>query len=505
MAGRIPLSLRWKLWLKKLPIRLFPSPFMLRLGNPEAYPANEQGVIKAIMGRWEREAAALRRLGIPLPHEVSALTFEPRPHLRLRGQLISLNVTYPRFEPLPPHFVFCARLPPAPDTPPQKAPQTAVFFFAASEVAVNEAAGTLKERGLLEVMRRFPGKWYNRDPYAGYRLKSSGAILSCPMAEVAAENTRRNWDKDVPPLEVLPGYSVSALEQMQRRLDFYAAFDSAASPPPLTRLLQYSTEGWRRPHLPDHILFDLPLPQPIFSPEPVSLKILPSGDAPTGLMQSLLTSLRPVQHPLGFELIDDGASAYFQLCCGADDVDLIARQLRLHFPSFSIEEHEGADTGTLEGVSIQQAALYQPLRTLSEFTLDPLGQLFAILDEAVPNELTALQVLFFPLPDAALRAVLEHLQGQTKRRPDEEAVGRIRQGLQKLPAWQVSVRLLCSNPTTLFKLKTEFLAQYQSTGQMGTFLREQATINQRDMSNWMLLSTPELAAFAHFPTSEGLV
>lgn len=494
-------GLTWRLRLRRLWLNLFPPEFIHHPDDLDAYPRNEATILKALLAGESKQIALLGQLGIPVPTVARPLKITP--HL---STVYELRIDNPAYD-FPPHLLFRARLPLAPGASPYTTkPETAVYFFAADEATIAEAEALLKEQGLLEVARRFPGRWFNRDPYAS--LKPGGQVrigLTHPTQDIAVNTFLRLFEERTLPLEAVPGYPLSDLEQMQRRLDFYASFAADTWQPSLTGLLRYDEENRRPPAVPDSVLFALPLSQPAFSTEAVSLKILPSGDAPQALMQSFLMSLRPAEHPVAFELIDDGRSAYFQMSCAPDDTTLVARQLRLHFPNFSFEEYAGAAAAPLPGISVKPAALFQPLRPLNDFSLDPLGQLFAVLDEAPPDTVTALQVLFAPLPDAALLTVTDHLQKRHEERPDAELSGRIKQGVHKLPAWQAVVRLLCSSPEVLSRLKAEYVGQYQVAGHPLIFTEERAAITRRDMRNWTLLSSAELAAFAHFPTSEKLV
>lgn len=499
MAGQSSLHTRLRLLLRKSWRELNPPSVIHNLDDLDGHRRNESTILRAVFNRDAGDVANMRQLGVPVPRVVKPLTIRPQDRLWF--------IDCPEYD-FPPHLLFRARLPLAPGTVPYAAkPEAAVYFFSSDESAVDEAESLLKEKGLLEVARRFPGRWFNRDPYGA--LKPTGQLrigVHTPMPDIDV-NPMLGVIKEQtpPPLEAVTGYPLAELEAIQGRLDFYAALDTSPHLPSLTSLLRYDERNWRPPDIPDSVLFHLPLSMPVFAPEIVSLKILPSGDAPPALMQSFLTSLRHVQHPLAFELIDDGRTAYLQLSCGADDADLVARQLRLHFTNFVVSEHQGADTAVLPSIAVQQAAPYQPTRTLGDFALDPLGQLFAVLDEMSSDEVTAFQVLFSPLQDAAVVTVLEHLQEQARGRSDPELGTRLRQGAQKLPPWQVAVRLICSNPTTLSKLKFSFLSQYHAGGRPFTFPESNAFLTQRSMEHWVLLSTTELAAFAHFPTSESLV
>jgi len=486
-------------WLRWLLLKLFPPSQVNHPGDLDGYSRNDAIILKAFLDRDLNQLKIFRRLSIPVPEIIRPMTI-------VRAEYNMLHPYSPQFY-LPWHFYFCARLPlPSGASRYTTEPETAVYFFVSDESTVMEAESMLQEKGLLEVARKYPGKWYTRDPY--WCLKPEGEIrigLSSPMQDISVPPFLKIIEEKNPPLEEVLGYPLPELEAMQRRIDFYQAFAASTHPPTLAGLLEYNGDKSRIPDFPDSVLFGLSLPQPTFSADTVSLKILPSGDASPALMQSFITSLRPAEHPIAFELIDDGKSAYMQVTCHEENKDLVSRQLRLHFPKFGVQENKEVITGKLFGVSVKPTALYQPIRTIKDFPLDPLGQLFAILDEAPPDAITALQVLFFPLPDEAILTVTDQLQERSDRQADSKLTNRIRQGLQKLPAWQVTVRLLGNNRAVLSKLRGNFFGQYQVAGQSLTFSEDWAAIPDRDMSDWTVLSTSELAAFAHFPVSESLV
>jgi len=300
------------------------------------------------------------------------------------------------------------------------------------------------------------------------------------------------------PLQRLQDITADDLRQFKRRLALYNELSFNKPPYAFDDLFSFTaplhTQRQDFTNFPNNIFFTR-LPEPAFSPAPTAFKVLPADTIRPTVAREFLESLRPTTHPVAFELIDEGTAAYFQIVCAPQDSPLIWHQLELHFPAAAVIEHTPVTFSDFLSVTARPRAMYGEVRTLPEFPFDPLAQFFSLTDSQKPAEPTVLQCLFFPIPNETMTVFAEAFKTQQPA-DNSRAVTR------KTPGWQVMLRAFSSSEQTLQQLRSAFFGQFASPQHPWIFSEvTHAHIAARDLSDWTLLSTAELASFAHLPVS----
>jgi hypothetical protein len=404
-------------------------------------------------------------------------------------------------------------------------PEQLIFLcLVGAKETITQAEQTLQSAGIIELMRSYPVQWFNRDPYQFFNRYAyvahtlglrffpqrdmTGVILSTlryitgQTFDDSASNTKPLAEV---PLVKLAGYTPEQLRQFDRHISFYNGLADCSEPLQLTGELLIgvggggsivpTTNSWQKQYR-KPLVFGLELPEPAFTDDFITLKIIAGEPTRPNIAREFLDSLRPITRPLAFELIDNNTAAYFQITCAPDDRMLVAHQVELHFPTAAVIEQPPAPLPPMYFVSAQPAALHHSMRVVSDFPLDPLTQLFSTLDKCSPDETSALQILCFPIPNALLTQVSEVFknQGMTEEAKRVE---------RKLPAWQATIRAFCSRRDTLAKLQANFFGQYAVAPHEWKFSEPKlGDFAERDMSEWAMLTTSELAGVLHLPTAQ---
>ena len=449
-------------------------------------------------------ASELKALGLPVPQIQGQLTYE-----WFSGGSGRLAFPTPH---IPPYFVICCRS----DVPPPEGAAfiPAVYVVTGTQTEVEGAKNIYEQQGVIALRKAYPGLWLNQDPYDLYsRLEQyskyhgsntftdentvNEQYLSILLRFALGESLNSQANLHTP-LERLRDFSPNDLRQFERRLTLYNALSFGRPQYVFDAVFSFPSSIYSQPRdfsrFPNNILFT-DLPEPEFSPTLTAFKVLPADSIRPNVAREFLESLRPITHPVAFELIDDGTVAYFQFVCAAEDSLLVRHHLELHFPTAAIIEHEPAAPSELLSITARPQTMYAEVRALSEFPFDPLVQFFSLTGNEKRAEPAVLQWLFFPIPNETMTVFAEAFKAQ--QAPDNSrAVSR------KTPAWQVVLRAFSANEQTLQQLRTAFFGQFASPQHPWTFSEvRRARIATRDMSDWTLLSTTELAAFAHLPVS----
>jgi hypothetical protein len=452
-----------------------------------------------------QRSAELQRLRLPVPRISGELTYECE-----GGRVLKLSFPSPL---IPPHFIVHSR---SDVPPPEWASFTpAVYVITGTQEVIQEAKQTYEQQGIIILRRKYPGVWLNQDPYNMYRTLETHSkdlgkktfndvsslderYLSLALWFAFGATLDSQTTNFRMPLEQLRDFTADDLRQFERCLSLYNALSFGRQQYSFDAVFGFAGSIYNQPKefslFPNNILFS-DLPEPVFSPALTALKILPADTIRPNVAREFLDSLRAVTCPVAFELIDDSVAAYFQLICAKADSGHIRHQLELYFPTAAVIEHESAALTRVPCVTARPQAMYAEMRTLSEFPLDPLAQFFSLTSNQTEAQTTALQFSFFPIPNETLTVFAEAFKAQ-------EAADNSRAVTRKTPAWQVTLRAFSSNEQILTQLCTAFFGQFASPQYPWTFSQPQhRSLAERDMSEWAFVSTTELAALAHLPTS----
>lgn len=476
------------------------------LVHAEAWFAEFKQKFDAILNQRARE---LQALGLPVPRLSGELAYEARVKFH------SLSLVLPALNHMPPTFRVHSRSDALLEEGWTYSP--AVYVVTGTTEEVHAAVLTYEQRGIIALVREHTGKWLNRDPYNMYeslhQASALGSRTNFSQILTLDENYIRSalttifgiFSMDIQtgtlrvPLVRLREFTPDDLRQAERRVSLYNAL--------LFRPEKYSFEavyGYPMSQVfnlpkeftlfPNSVLFSK-LPEPAFSTPLTVLKVLPADAARPNVTREFLDSLRTITQPIAFEIIDNGVTNHFQIVCATVDRSLVQHQLELHFPAAVIMEHADIAPVALPCITARPPALYAETRPLSEFPFDPLVQFFSLLNKHSGTHVAALQVLFFPVPNETLTAVADGFQRDATS-DNVKAVTR------KLPAWQVALRAFSANPQSLSSMRSAFFGQYAVPQYAWMFSdARNVSLTERDMSEWALLSTAELAAVAHFPTT----
>jgi hypothetical protein len=136
-------------------------------------------------------------------------------------------------------------------------------------------------------------------------------------------------------------------------------------------------------------------------------------------MCRILFLLSTTTTQLSFEIVADNKALFIQIVCLESEKDVVHRQLRMYFPNLYIKETKGIDVynvfpeGTL-GYAIEMGLKNEfmlPVLTVKHFDIDPLQNLFAILDHLDEGEKAIIQIIFSgvrnPWSESIIRAVTD--------------------------------------------------------------------------------------------------
>ena len=385
-----------------------------------------------------------------------------------------------------------------------------------TEEEISEARNLLETEGIVHVLDLKLGRWFNRNPYEMYEFALENWVKGWfkPSRDGASEirhhikkisnkpsAIQMAYSSDTPgepaSLHQVAGYTPDDMERFQERLEFVnrmAPVLTYTSPFPhlkITSPAEGKREGF---HLSDDILFSLQMPTPDYPNERVVVKLLPPRTVKAAANKEFFSSLQTARHPISFELIDTGETAYFQLAYGKADQALIDRQLELHFPDcarLAGEDGKGPSK-FLRGIRVQLAYMFNDGPAVTSFGLDPLSQFFSVMNSVAAGNTAALQVVFWPFPRTLLTSITREFWPRVI----------FEQYDKKQPVWMVSVYLLASSHDLLRQLKSAFLTQYIAQGNKWILVEGAVHFKWRWVQTDMILSSQELAAFAHFPITE---
>jgi hypothetical protein len=355
---------------------------------------------------------------------------------------------------------------------------------------------------MVEFLSRFPGRWFNRDPY-GYFYECNKEqfrgwdptyILNRQRPEVAAA-----------PLQEVAGFSLDDLSRMERVLTLYRGLSNNLAPS-LLKVLGSLNPDVKSYNFPDYgvsELLALKIPQPTFPVKQTTLKVIPPPVTKQSVMRELFHNFPPLKYPLSFELVDTGTAVTYQIACSLEDSEQIIRQLRLAVPQCTVTE-QAAQNPTPILHSLTLGLPQYALAATSDTKADPLTQIFDLLELNKAGEHVALQFVCWPLPSKIANTFIKTMndgyfyKGYHLHR-DDSFCNKLK---SKLPLWQVTIRVLASTPQTLTKIKTKYFDQFVLPDNQWISTTGPEIVEQRSMFPYVLLSSADLASLAHFPYTE---
>ena len=414
----------------------------------------------------------------------------------------TLVITNPSFGPLPSYFTFEVNA---------KGIYQCLGFLLGDEILLSKAKELHSQHDFISLIRDFPIRWFNKDPYEFYKEKYN-------QNHVASED---EWTEKKKLYYYVPRtpdsfeeyqqpFDLEQLLTAQERLKVFRRYVSGLHQAPTVE--DYHLKGWwsgkmDTKGIPEHIPSALPLPDLTIDPDAVSLKILPSREAKPQVIVQFFESLQKyLSAPISFELVGSQGRIYFQITVSKKDQAQLERELQLFFPDFSIVPAPPlAVAQDVYFLRARPSYLHEFIKTTSDFSIDPFAQLFAVLSNAAPADCTIYQVLLAPLPLSIHTPLFEYVKDYRRKHDFEgEALkkinDRIRNFEQKYPPWIVELCIQSTRRDVIEKLRVGFLGQYQTALQdWQEEISAHTGITRELTKDFGIVSTQELASLAHFP------
>ncbi|HEX8459200.1 MAG TPA: type IV secretion system DNA-binding domain-containing protein [Pyrinomonadaceae bacterium] len=358
---------------------------------------------------------------------------------------------------------------------------------------------------LIDFLARFPGRWFNRDPYAFFYECNKAKTRAYSPSYIL--NPQREEIHPIA-LKELPGYSRDELVGLERLITLYRGLSHDVVPP-LIRILGHpyrNRQDWDNTQYVDEEFLSLTVPNPTFPHNCVALAVIPPPVTKLSAMRDLFYNLTPLTHPFSFELVDRGETTSYQIVCSPQDQARISRQIQIVLPECGTVEVSTSYTTPLLHSLTLNLPLYA-LRELPAGSVDPLTQVFDVLEASRLDETTAMQFVCWPFPSALANQFIERMnrgyyfhsgQDMYHIHRDDSYCNKIK---NKLPLWHVTIRLLATNLQTLANIKERYIDKFTLPDNQWVSTAGQETLQRRDMSQGVLLSSAELASLAHFPST----
>jgi hypothetical protein len=362
--------------------------------------------------------------------------------------------------------------------------------------------------GFSYVIGHYPGKWFNRDPYAFYHLANGFFTLNSwkvgdpkdpyPMgvgtdkelrpyhfSEYQSQYDVAKWATD--PLEQIEGFTAEGVRQIERRMEFLQKLCpdhyTISSRPELRWKTVVINE-----HCPISFLMEMPLPELAVNHDYIHLKILPAPETKPSLCTQFFESLKGLHTPILFALVATEAAIYYELACAPTDKASVLHQLQIHFPEFAVNDYTPPPNACQHLCTAGLKPPYPATKTANDFTLDPYVQLTAQLAELRDPDCVRFEVLFAPLPERAFELLLEQTIYWDKKN------GRILQ--QKAPGWMCAPRIAATSATLVRNIEHTFLAQYGITGEAWQTISEYLPVESADTSTGDFIAANSSAPLA---------
>lgn len=448
----------------------------------------------------QREARALRALGLPGACEVSPLRFSDGAQTRSE-----LRIILPCFE-IPPYRAF-SMLESERKTIHPDLEDDRCYILRDNETVLAKAEGLFEAEGLSAVIEDFPGGvWTNRDPYGVYKyltgregtgyddeiILPSGWGVS-PLFQLTGEAMRRMVGDLPARLELFAHAAADLADDMSgmeiEEMSFIFSWARMHPERPA------NVPGW----LYRNIIEPLQVPNtccPALA-ESVTFKVLPDGASSIRQAAGLLEAIHSLAQPVLFSVIQEYGRVSFAITLHRKGADEFRRQLSLHYPNFIADELDRPPApfdDEPQMYDLRPANPYEPGRGLSDLTIDPLQHLLSALD-ATPDEPVLFEAACAPIGERATATLARFFTQWHEQHGNKEAGRRGRLIAGKAPAWAVRLTLATASAETLSPLYETFLKPISTYEQPHLFARSEG----RGLPLWGLVSTPELASYFHFP------
>lgn len=365
--------------------------------------------------------------------------------------------------------------------------------------------------GLGATINQYPNSfvWTNRSPYVRYchLEEKPRESISCAAKGDFTKATQGNGYCDQSlhnkavtfekPLEAAKSLSVEEASSLHLRVQLYNYVNDESCP--FTDETG-TTYFYPSTYISDDLIFKMPVAQTRVSIPYSCIKILPSGETTPSQMNEFLSSLRRINHFFSFELVRKGETVYFQLRVPTECEEAIIAKLNLYFPDFEMFYNQIEVPPTNFRITWQQKkSIYNSIKNLREFQLDPYAHFASLFDNLPSGDLLSYQIMFAPLLDESA-SILERQVTNSKRSFDSDTFNK------KLPLWIVSISINTTNESVGDQLINAFWDTLDTPDQ--NFGRDATTWVTENafpklFPNFVTLyDTNELAALAHFPTTE---
>jgi len=427
-----------------------------------------------LRARLEEESVTLRRLDIP------------EPELKEPLRMSAVGLRLPLFS-LPNHVFIPFQL---------RGRNYLGFYVLASRREVARARSTLDEIGPHEVVRRFPGLWLNRDPYALYRNLNWYSTFEDGLPPTVDLTT---LIPTLAPLQVVAGFTTAEVYyRLTWRQRLFAAYLEGHNFP-------IEVDAPNAPHVRCMDLLTVAATVPAKAPAPspprqswCTLAIAASA-ADSLNRAAFLERLREFDGWFAYEVIVHGGALRFQLSFARQHRSSVEDLIATSLPSAQVTEVSHDDGCHLRLHRIDGVPTFPPgsLHHLESLPVDPLERLLTILAEMHRGDSVCVQVLFTYLGMeffVELWKELKTIAHQSFAFKNMEGVG------SKFPGWRMTVRLFSTNRALLERIAAEWLFAYESETRKW-LLSETCCTSGMDRSpeTWEIVDIDELASLIHFP------
>lgn len=239
--------------------------------------------------------------------------------------------------------------------------------------------------------------------------------------------------------------------------------------------------------------------------------------------EQFLLMLSSCLNPVSFEIIGTSAAIFIQLTCRESDAGYIQGQLTAYFPNAVLQQTEDLLIASLQkgpahivGFGLKEEFM-RPLKTVSNFDIDPLTSFFGVLGALEQGEMAMLQVLFSgtvnPWSESIIRSVSDN-KGHSFFEDAPEMVPLAREKTAH-PLFGVVIRIVgqANSEEKAYSLTNSLgsVLTYSSRSSVNSLmplpnddydqlLHEQDLFNRTSHRLGMLLNIEELAGIVHFPS-----
>lgn len=457
-------------------------------------------ILAGIHRRVEQELALLARVGLPLPTQLSPTPNQPLTWdteyetLEYPVPLSEIKIQNPQFSIPTFHYYVAWR----------KRNDLPLYYLIPNTGPTqrDELYHAYEHSSMTDFLSRFPGRWFNRDPYSYF--------YECNKQKFRGWNpeyilNRQRTEVTAAPLQEVVGFSLDDVSRMERILTLYRGLSNNLAPtlPTVLGSLNRDVKSYDSPDYGVSELLTLNIPQPTLPVKQTTLKVIPPPVTKPSVMRELFHNIPPLKHPISFELVDTGTAATYQIACSLEDREQLIRQLRIALPQCTVIE-QGALDPTPMLHSITLTLPQYAVAASSDTKTDPLTQLFDLLESNTAGERVAVQFVCWPFPSAIANTFIKtmnvgYFYKEYHLNRDDSFCNKLK---SRLPLWHVTIRVLASATQTLTKIKTRYFDQFALPDNPWVSATRPEILEQRSTVPYVLLSTAELASLAHFPYTE---